>query len=442
MPQYPTCTFTHSTCIRLISLTFLVLYPLIRHANRSLFRYDIIGRFNGGANAGHTLVVGGRKYAFHLLPCGMLYEGKKNVIGNGVVLDVPIMLNELKQLNDAGMDTKGRLLISDRSTMLFDAHKLIDASNEKGLGDESIGTTKKGIGPAYATKASRNGLRAGDILEWDLFKRKHRQLIESLQRQYGFEYDIQGEQDKYDSYRPLITDMITDTNFFLYHALKDGKSVLVEGANAAMLDLDLGTFPYVTSSNTTAGGISTGLGIPPRAVQNIMGVVKAYTTRVGSGPFPTELHDSIGENLRKNGGEFGTTTGRPRRCGWLDIPVLQYSHAINGYASLNITKLDVLSDLKEIKIGVSYTLDGKPLPPARMPASLSEYSRVQVEWETMPGWQCDISKVKTYEELPAQARAYIERIEQLVGVPVSWIGVGPGREDMITKGFVKQQQLD
>jgi len=402
-------------------------------------RYELIGRFNGGANAGHTLVVGGKKFAFHLLPCGMLHAGKRNVIGNGVVLDIPIMMSELKKLHDAGIDTTGRLLISDRAQLLFDAHKLIDAAQETALGGQNIGTTKKGIGPCYSSKANRNGVRAGDLLDWELFKTKHTTLIRALQKQWGFEYDIEAEQARYAAIREQLLPLITDTNYALHRALADGQTLLVEGANAAMLDLDLGTYPYVTSSATTAGGISTGLGIPPRAVDSVIGVVKAYTTRVGSGPFPTELLDSVGEGLRKVGGEFGTTTGRPRRCGWIDIPVLQYSHLLNGYASLNLTKLDVLSHLPTIELGVRYTLDGAALPAGRMPASLAEYSRVKVEYDSMPGWQCDISKCTTYEELPVQARNYIERIEQLVGVPVSWVGVGPGREDMVTKGFKKQE---
>lgn len=399
----------------------------------------MIGRFNGGANAGHTLVVDGKKFAFHLLPCGMLYAGKRNIIGNGVVLDVPIMLSELKKLTDANVDTTDRLFISDRAQLLFDAHKIIDAQQELALKAANIGTTKKGIGPCYSSKANRNGVRAGDLIDFENFKVKHRTLIQALQRSYGnFAYDIEAEQEKYRVYREQILPMITDTNFFVHQALAKDQTLLVEGANAAMLDLDLGTYPYVTSSATTAGGICTGLGIPPSKIDSVIGVVKAYTTRVGSGPFPTELEDEVGESLRKVGGEFGTTTGRPRRCGWLDIPVLQYSHNINGYASMNITKLDVLSHLKEIKIGVSYTLDGKALPAGRMPASLAEYSRVKVVYETMPGWNCDISKVKTYAELPAAARNYLDRIEQLTSIPVSWVGVGPGREDMVTKNFEKQ----
>jgi adenylosuccinate synthase len=402
-------------------------------------KYDLIGRFNGGANAGHTLVVEGKKYAFHLLPCGMLYAGKRNIIGNGVVLDIPIMLSELKKLTDADIDVTGRLLISDRCQLLFDAHKIIDAQQETNLKENNIGTTKKGIGPCYSSKANRNGVRAGDLVDFENFQAKHRKLIESLQKSYGnFPYDIAAEQEKYRAYRDQIVHLITDTNYYVYSALKEGKTLLVEGANAAMLDIDMGTYPFVTSSATTAGGISTGLGLPPNKIGSIIGIVKAYTTRVGSGPFPTELLDSVGEQLRKTGGEFGTTTGRPRRCGWLDIPVLQYSHAINGYASMNITKLDVLSDLETIKIGVSYTLDGKPLPPGRMPAGLAEFSRVKVIYESMPGWKCDISKVKSYADLPAAAKKYLDRIEELSGIPISWVGTGPGREDMVTKGFQKQ----
>lgn len=401
-------------------------------------RYDLICRFNGGANAGHTLVVNKQKFAFHLLPCGMLYEGKKNVIGNGVVLDIPIMLEELSKLHKAGIDTKGRLVISDRAHLLFGAHKLIDGRQEEALKANNIGTTKKGIGPCYSSKTTRNGVRVGDLIDFEVFKAKHTTLIKSLQSQYGFEYDIAEEQERYRQYREIIKDMVTDTSFFLYNALQSGKTVLAEGANAALLDIDHGTYPYVTSSSTTAGGICTGLGLPPSKVETTLGVVKAYTTRVGSGPFPTELHDSVGESLRAIGHEFGTTTGRPRRCGWLDIPVLQYSHALNNFASLNITKLDVLSDLAEIKIGVRYHLDGKALPAGFMPSTLADYSRVTVEYETLPGWKCDISKVQTYEELPTQAKNYLSRIEALLKVPVSWVGVGASRDAMVTKGFPKQ----
>jgi len=397
-------------------------------------RYDLIARFNGGANAGHTLVVDGKKFAFHLLPCGMLYPDKINVIGNGVVLHVPTMLQELSQLTAAGIATDGRLKISNRAHLLFEAHKMIDGLQEHALGGSNIGTTKKGIGPCYASKATRNGLRAGDLLDFALFKQKHTKLISALQSQYKFDYDIAKEQASYEELREIIKDNIIDTAFFLNSQLAQGKTVLAEGANAALLDLDHGTYPFVTSSSTTAAGVCTGLGIAPSRVNTAIGVVKAYTTRVGSGPFPTELLDSVGDALRAEGHEFGTTTGRPRRCGWLDIPVLQYSHMLNNYTSINITKLDVLSKLETIKIGTHYTLNGKTLPAGLMPSSLEELGSVQVHYESMKGWQCDISKARAFEELPKEAQAYLNRVEELVGVPVSWVGVGAARADMATKG--------
>lgn len=408
-------------------------------------RYDIVARFNGGANAGHTLVVGEgaarKKFAFHLLPCGMLYANKINLIGNGVVLQLSTMMKELKALHDAGItDTTPRLRISDRAALLFDFHTVIDGMQEKGLKADSIGTTKRGIGPCYASKITRNGLRVADLAgptaDWDQFTRKYNTLLSALQSQFGFEgYNAKEELDRLKQYRDVIKPMVVDGVQFLNEALRSGKTVLAEGANAALLDIDHGTYPYVTSSSTTAGGICTGLGLPPSRVQTIIGVVKAYTTRVGSGPFPTELNDAIGEGLRARGGEFGTTTGRPRRCGWLDVPVVQYSHALNGYASLNITKLDVLSDLAEIKIGVAYKLRGKVLPPGLMPAALHDLAAVEVVYESMPGWRSDISKVKKFDALPAAAKNYLRRVEVLTGIPISWVGVGAGRLEMATQGF-------
>lgn len=398
-------------------------------------RYDIVARFNGGANAGHTLVVEGKKFAFHLLPCGMLYDDTTNLIGNGVVLHTPTLLKELQSLHEADISTEGRLKISDRAHLLFDFHMLIDGRLESSRGEDSIGTTKKGIGPCYASKITRNGIRVGELLHWDHFERRYNDLLKDLQSQFHFEYDGKEELARYAKYREQLAPMIIDSVHYLNSAHKEGKSILAEGANAALLDIDFGTYPYVTSSSTAAGGIATGLGLAPSKVDLTIGIVKAYTTRVGSGPFPTELEDEVGQELRDVGREYGTTTGRPRRCGWLDIPVVRYSHQLNGYGSLNITKLDVLSGLRELKIGVAYSVDGKRLPDGMMPSTLIDLGKVKVEYETMPGWSCDISKVTAYKDLPKEAQDYVERIEQLVGVPVSWIGTGPGRDEMLTKGF-------
>lgn len=404
--------------------------------------FDIVARFNGGSNAGHTLVVDGKKFAFHLLPCGMLYEDKVNVIGNGVVLHVPTLLKELQSLHDAGMNTDGRLKISDRAHLLFDFHMLIDGQQEAsrdGTTSGSIGTTKKGIGPCYASKANRNGIRVGELLEWDHFVTRHAGLVRDLQTQFNFEYDVEEELKRFKEYREILKPMIIDSVHYINSAHAEGKTILAEGANAALLDLDFGTYPFVTSSPTAAGGICTGLGIAPSKVDSTIGIVKAYTTRVGNGAFPTELEDEVGQALRDVGHEYGTTTGRPRRCGWLDIPVVDYSHQLSNYSSINITKLDVLDGLEEIKIGTSYKIDGKTLPKGMMPSTLSALAKVEVEYETLPGWKTDISKVTSYEALPKEAKAYLKRIEELVGVSVSWVGTGPGRDAMVTQGFEKQQ---
>lgn len=401
-------------------------------------RYDIIARFNGGANAGHTLVVDGKKFAFHLLPCGMLYDDKINLIGNGVVLHVPTLLKELKSLHDAGKKTEGKLLISDRAHLLFDFHMQIDGRQEDGRGDSSIGTTKKGIGPCYGSKIYRNGIRVGELVHWDAFCERHRGLVKDLQSQFAFEYDVEEELARFKEYREILMPMIVDSVQYLNAAYADGKTILAEGANAGLLDIDFGTYPYVTSSSTAAGGIATGLGIAPSKIEGVIGVVKAYTTRVGSGPFPTELDNAEGQHLRDVGHEYGTTTGRPRRCGWLDIPVVEYSNMLSGYTSINITKLDVLDDLAEVKIGVAYSIDGKRLPKGAMPSTLIDLAKVEVEYESMPGWKTDISKITEYDDLPVQARNYLARIEELLGLPVSWVGTGPGRTAMVPKGFAKQ----
>jgi len=351
------------------------------------------------------------------------------------VLHTPTLFRELANLEKSGINTKGRLKISDRTQLLFDFHQLIDGQQEANLKADNIGTTKKGIGPCYSSKATRNGIRVGELSDFSHFSKRLRDLCSSLQSMYHFEYNIEEEIERYRIYRDKMEGMVIDGVYFVHDAIKQGKTILAEGANAALLDLDFGTYPYVTSSSTTAGGVSTGLSIPPNKIETVIGIVKAYTTRVGSGPFPTELLDDIGQNMRTVGHEFGTTTGRPRRCGWLDIPVIQYSHALNNYNSLNITKLDVLSSLKQIKIGVAYKLRGRMLAPGHMPSTLHDLANVEIVYETMKGWESDISKCKSVEELPKEARSYLKRIEQLTSIPISWVGVGAGRNDMATNGF-------
>lgn len=329
-----------------------------------------------------------------------------------------------------GLNPKDRLFISNRSHLVFDVHQVVDGLKEVELGRGSIGTTKKGIGPAYSAKASRSGLRVHHLSNWREFEAKLRTVVQNKTKRYGnFEYDIEKEVALYKELAERIKPYVFDAVKYMHDSLKANKRVLIEGANALMLDLDFGTYPFVTSSNTAIGGVCTGLGIPPHKIGKTIGVVKAYTTRVGCGPFPTEQLNAMGDHLQTVGAEFGVTTGRKRRCGWLDAVVLKYSHMINGYTSINVTKLDVLDDLDEIKIGVAYKHNGKELD--SFPADLDLLSQVEVIYETLPGWKTDISKCRTWDELPENAKAYIQRIEGLVEVKVEWIGVGPGRDAMI-----------
>ncbi|AGO10270.1 AaceriABL186Wp [[Ashbya] aceris (nom. inval.)] len=406
-------------------------------------KYDIVARSAGGNNAGHTIVVGGVKYDFHMLPSGLVNPNCQNLIGNGVVIHVPSFFAELEQLETKGLrDTRGRLFISSRAHLVFDFHQRTDKLRELELSGNSkdgknIGTTGKGIGPTYSTKASRSGLRVHHLVSdepeaWAEFETKYRRLLETRQQRYGpFEYDAEGELERYRRYREELRPFVVDSVVFMHNAIQQKKKILVEGANALMLDIDFGTYPYVTSSSTGIGGVLTGLGIPPRCIDEIYGVVKAYTTRVGEGPFPTEQLNEAGEKLQTIGAEYGVTTGRKRRCGWLDLVVLKYSTLINGFTSLNITKLDVLDTFKEIKVGVSYSLNGKKLE--LFPEDLLVLGKVDVEYVTLPGWDQDITKLSRYEDLPENAKKYLKFIEDFVGVPVEWVGTGPGRESMLHK---------
>lgn len=391
---------------------------------------DVCARCQGGNNAGHTIVANGVKYDFHMLPSGLVSPSCVNVLGAGVVIHLPAFFQELENLIKKGLDPADRMFISNRSHLVFDFHQIVDGLKEVELGRGSIGTTKKGIGPTYSAKASRSGIRVHHLSNLQAFEERFRTVVQNKVKRYGaFEYDVDKEIERYKELAKKVEPYVIDAVKYMYDALKDNKRVLVEGANALMLDLDFGTYPYVTSSNTAIGGVCTGLGIPPHKIGKVIGVVKAYTTRVGGGPFPTELLDATGEHLQRVGAEVGVTTGRKRRCGWLDAVVLQYSNMINGYTSINITKLDVLDELKDIKIATEYRLDGKPLK--TFPGDLDVLARVEVIYETVPGWQTDISKCRKWDDLPANAKSYVRRIEELVGVKVEWIGVGPGRDAMI-----------
>ncbi|CEM06454.1 unnamed protein product [Vitrella brassicaformis CCMP3155] len=394
----------------------------------------VCARFNGGSNAGHTLHVEGKKYALHLLPCGLLYSGVKNLIGNGVVVHLKTLLEELEQLKDSDPQAITRLFISNRAQLLFDFHQTVDGlyEAEKTKDGNQIGTTKKGIGPCYSNKAARSGVRVGDLLYWDTFVERYTRLLNEYKKRFSFEHDAEEELARHKKYLETIKGQITDSVYFMKESLDRGEKVLVEGANATMLDIDFGTYPFVTSSSTVAGGICIGLGIPPTQIDCCIGVVKAYTTRVGSGPFPTELHDEIGKHLQEVGSEFGTTTGRRRRCGWLDMVMLRYSQCMNGFHSVNLTKLDVLTGIDQLKIAVAYKLpDGTVLPEGYFPAVLEELASVEVVYETMSGWTEDISQMTTFDQLPKAAQDYVVRIETLMKVPISWVGVGPDRLNTI-----------
>jgi len=399
--------------------------------------YDVCARVAGGSNAGHTIVVDGVKYKFHLLPSGILNPNAVCVVGNGVVVHLPAFLNELDSLTASGIDSKGRVFLSDRAHIVFDFHQDVDGKHEERLGRHKLGTTKKGIGPAYSSKIQRNGLRVGDLQDFDYFERRFRELCEHHKRSYpGLEIDVEEQLKYYKSIAPRVKEFTIDTIALTNHQFAKGKKILVEGANAAMLDIDFGTYPFVTSSNPSVGSVLTGLGVSPRKLRGIYGTVKAYCTRVGQGPFPTELSitkkGDAGMHLAQVGAEYGTTTGRARRCGWLDIPQLQFSSTINGYTAVNLTKIDVLTGLEEVKIGKAYKYKGKYL--SSMPASLNVLGDVEVEYETLPGWTEDISQCRTFEELPLNCQRYILRVQELIGVPIRWIGVGPNRLDLIDRG--------
>lgn len=398
--------------------------------------YDVCARVAGGSNAGHTIVVDNKKYKFHLLPSGILNNKASCVVGNGVVVHLPSFLNELDSLSSSGINHEGRVFISDRAHLVFDFHQEVDGRNEDRLGRHKIGTTKKGIGPAYASKISRNGLRVGDLQDWPHFEVRFKQLCEQQMRAHsGLEIDIPAQLQYYKSIADRVATMTADTIQYTNQQFLDGKKILVEGANATMLDIDFGTYPYVTSSNPSVGSVLTGLGVSPQKLRSIYGTVKAYCTRVGEGPFPTELpmvEGGVGTHLSQVGAEYGTTTGRPRRCGWIDIPQMQYSALINGMTSLNLTKLDVLTGLPEVKIGKAYKYKGQYLK--GMPGSLGILSDVEVEYEVLPGWTEDISTIKKFSDLPLNCQRYVLRIQELIGVPIRWIGVGPNRLDVIDRG--------
>ncbi len=392
---------------------------------------DVVVRFQGGSNAGHTVVVGDKKYVLHLVPSGVLHDGKHCVIGNGVVMDPFDLMRELEQVESWGFDIKERFHISERAHMVMQWHREIDKAEEAlRAASSKIGTTGRGIGPAYAAKVGRYGLRVGDILKPDFLDLVRAQVAEANRTLAALHAHTLDPDEMVRLYAPMVAALmpyVTDTVQFLHESLEKGKSLLFEGAQATMLDIDFGTYPFVTSSNPTAGGACTGSGVSPRAIDRVIGVLKLYTTRVGEGPFPTELFDQDGETLRQRGGEFGATTGRPRRCGWFDAVVARYAQRINGIDYWAMTKLDVLDAFETIKICTGYRREDGFVY-TTFPADLGALRHCEPVYEEMPGWLCETSHVTRYEDLPENAKRYVARILELVGGKLGVLSVGPARE--------------
>jgi adenylosuccinate synthase len=391
-------------------------------------KFDIVARYQGGANAGHTVEIGEKQYILHLIPSGILRAGVKCVIGNGVVIDPQALLDEIKILEDNGIKVEGRLFISHNAHLIMPYHKLLDSISESGK--NKIGTTGRGIGPCYIDKFDRKGIRIVDLLNRDVLEKKLRKNVEEknilLKKLYDDKgFDIDKIIKEYISFDEAIDSYVTDVPLLLNDAIKEGKNILLEGAQGTLLDVDHGTYPFVTSSNPTSGGASTGSGIPPNKIDNVFGIVKAYTTRVGNGPFPTELTDEVGEKLRKEGAEFGATTGRPRRCGWFDAFLVRYSAMINGIDTVAITKLDVLTIFEEINVCVGYKLKGKLLK--SFPSDVDRLSSVIPVYETVDGWMEDISECKSYDELPQKTKEYLKFISDQANIKIEIISVGPKR---------------
>ena len=396
---------------------------------------DVVVRGQGGNNAGHTLVVEGKKYALHLIPSGVLNPETINVIGNGIVFDPKGFLEELAKLNADNINTKN-IKISDRAHVIFPYHKELDALADEARGDNKIGTTKKGIGPCYRDKTERSGIRICDLMDKDIFAKKLKAQIEDknklVKNIYGAEgFDFDAIYNEYLGYAEQIRPYVDDTSVIVYDAIKAGKKVLFEGAQGTLLDLDLGTYPYVTSSHPTSGGFSIGAGVGPNMIKDVVGIVKAYTTRVGEGPFVTELNDETGDKIRTQGREFGTTTGRARRCGWFDAVIVRYAARVNGLTSISLMLLDVLSGFDTVKICTSYKMGDKVLK--EFPASLEDLAKCEPIYEELEGWSDDLTNVEKYEDLPENAKKYIAKIEELVGVSVDMVSVGPNRAQTIIR---------
>ena len=394
--------------------------------------YDIIARFQGGPNAGHTLEFEGIKHVLNTIPSGIFRDNVLNIVGNGVVLDPVLFQKELEKLIPFNVDYKKRLLISKKAHLILPTHRLLDAASETAKGKDKIGSTLKGIGPTYMDKTGRNGLRVGDIFSPN-FKEKYDSLVEKhvgiLKHYEGFEYDLaELEGPWFEGIETLRGLQAIDSEHYINNALKEGKKVLAEGAQGTMLDIDFGTYPFVTSSNTVTAGTCTGLGVAPTTIGKVIGIFKAYCTRVGSGPFPTELDDEVGEFIRKEGNEFGATTGRARRCGWIDLPALKYAIMVNGATELSMMKSDVLDKFETIRVCTHYIINGEKLD--YFPYDITD-SEITPVYEDIKGWNSDLTKLSTYDDAPSELKEYVLYLENKLGIPISVVSVGPDRKQTL-----------
>lgn len=397
-------------------------------------KYDIVARFQGGPNAGHTLKFGGKKFVLHTVPSGIFREKLINVIGNGVVLDPITFEREIENLRITQVAFENRLLVSKKAHIIIPTHRLLDAASEAAKGVLKIGSTLKGIGPTYMDKTGRNGLRVGDILmpnfleRYEALKKKH---LEMLKIYPPVSFDLEADEKRFfDSLETLKSLQIIDSEYYINNAMDAGKRILAEGAQGSMLDIDFGTYPYVTSSNTLTSGVCSGLGVAPQRIGEVIGISKAYCTRVGSGPFPTELHDSIGDLLRSEGAEFGATTGRPRRCGWIDLPQLRYTIMLNGVTQLCITKIDVLNIFKELQAATAYKFDGAES--TDLPYDMAEV-KVEPVYKKVEGWNTTLDDITDFDALPETAKSYIDFLEKYLKTKVTMISTGPEREKLILR---------
>ncbi len=396
--------------------------------------YDIVARFQGGPNAGHTLKFDGKKFVLHTIPSGIFRDNIINLIGNGVVIDPITLSKEIEGLRQMGVDFADRLLVARKAHLILPTHRYLDAASENAKGHEKIGSTLKGIGPTYMDKTGRNGLRVGD-LERDTFKEKYEGLRKkhlNLIRMYPpMDFDLEAEEAKwFEAIEVLMALQKVDGEYYINEAIQNGKNILAEGAQGSMLDIDYGTYPYVTSSNTITAGVCTGLGISPSQIGEVIGITKAYCTRVGSGPFPTELHDATGELLRKEGAEFGATTGRPRRCGWIDLPQLKYTIMLNGVTRLVVTKIDVLNNFVQLKAATAYKYNGATSE--HLPFDICDID-IEPVYETFSGWEQSLDDITSYDELPDAVKSYLATLEDSLKVPVTMVSTGPERKKLILK---------